>query len=1175
MCAGLVHRAACAALFALAVAHAPCRADIIELRGSAAPIDGDTVRSGPAGIEVRTRRAGLEQVQNVPWSQIRAVRGAGIPKDAAQWLAAGEALWRGRTRVARGDWQLALEPLERAARAWAGAAPSADGLAAESACAEALRRAGRAAEAVRPAFEAIRVARAGIAADAAEARIADAESRIFDARMPIPASLSPGAFDADGAKAVRAAMAGFDVGGDTGLALVVAAYLDALVDSPASDAAAPATPKIDAPAKAAAVALESVRDVRSADPRRRAAALVALARVRRPLPAWFEPSARLATAVALASDSDAGIHDRGMALLASLQAADAVSQPFLAARAAAEAKRLAVRDPGAPTIAPFISGSQPKPDMAVPRELSDATVAWLEARGEIDLVIAHLEAQLDAELEGDGRAVLVGRLASIMAARLEREDDESRRDALMARAMALVKRYDQGSEPLRLVILRAQHRAAQRTAEDRRAGRGTDQECEAARQQFESLIKALGVLASRADRAKDDASRAAGAQVGVNAEQLVQQSNRDEEIARNAQFFRAWAAYYAAWLGRELGNPDWRERADDSMRWFAQLIEPGKAAIDPGDVSVDLRGSEGFASAILGSGLAASMVQTGATADAWLALLDSPRTHGAVRLKLPSWRMASYLDRGDLVKALELLRKDGDGSQGVPMSLIAAARAGRHPDAAGAAELLTESVGRLVSAGKLRELSVISLAPGAEPAGVGAMLFAAVRAAADANRLKEAGKTAEATAAWQRAADELAGALAPGAPPAVAAGARSLNGYVLRGAGRMAEAGEAFLAASREMQGERAADTRWMAVLCFDEASRKPGGAELGARVSKEVDAVVAQFPESAAAVRARAWRVVHADVPTVADVDALLGDTVPVELAPAARRAALDGLYRRFRSLAGDDRRVAARRALAAGDDIAAGGGEEGTLELRRRLEMSVALDDRTRAADALAALEPRAVGADAAALTPELAARRSQIASLDGRLDDARDAAAVLDPASAWGRVAAQSLLAAVARNPACGAEVRAAVAKAVVTGQEHPGPTEVVMWMRAEAELLRAGKPAVDRAGAERAGAAALEASPRSAFLLLADADLRTAAGDAAGAADRLRTVLAASKAGSEQWFEAKAMQIESVAARDGAQARALLEQVRQLGGGFGRGEASTRLAALDARLPAAQQSEGGPR
>ena len=44
---------------------------------------------------------------------------------------------------------------------------------------------------------------------------------------------------------------------------------------------------------------------------------------------------------------------------------------------------------------------------------------------------------------------------------------------------------------------------------------------------------------------------------------------------------------------------------------------------------------------------------------------------------------------------------------------------------------------------------------------------------------------------------------------------------------------------------------------------------------------------------------------------------------------------------------------------------------------------------------------------------------------------------------------------------------------------------------------------------------------------------------------------------------------------AHARALLEQVRQLGGGFGRGDASIRLVALDARLPAAKQSEGGPR
>jgi hypothetical protein len=1168
---------AIAALALVVACAAPARADVVELRGSAGQIDGAIVKAGPAGIEVRSRRAGLEQSQTVPWSDVRRVDASHLPSEATAWLAAGADLWRGRIRVARGDWPLAVEPLLRAAHAWQGATPCAAGLAAESACVEALLRAGRPAEAVVPAFEAIRMARAGIApAGDADPRIQESEVRVFDAKAPVPPMLAPGAFDRAAAEKVAASLAGYDARGDAGLAAVVAAYAAALGEAPTDDPPRAPSPKIDAPARAAVTALEALRDVRASDAKRRAAALVSLARARRSMPSWFEPWSRLATGIALASDTDGTLHERGLVLLASLQAGDRTLHPLLAARAAAEAKRLAVRPGQGTSVAALVSGPQGRPDSAVPRELSDATAAWLEQHGDGGLLVSHLEAQLEGEPEGDGRAALVGRLASIMAARLEREDNEARRDALMARAMSLVKRYDAGSEPLRLVILRAQYRAAQRAAEDRRAGRGTDAECEGARQQLETLVREFTLLAGRAARAKDASARDAGAQVGVAAEQTLAKSAREEETTRSAQFFRAWSAYYAAWLGRELGLPDWRGRADDAMRWFADLIEPGKAAIDPADVSVDLRGNEGFASAILGSGLAASLVQTGATADAWLALLEIPRTSGAVRLKLPAWRMASLLDRGELRAAIELLRKEGDGAQGVPMSLIAAARAGRRPDADGSAELLTEAVGRLVAAGKLRELSLISLSPGTQTTGAGARLFAAVRAVAEANRLKDAGKADEAAAEWKRAAAEIEGALGKDAPAAVAAGARSLNGYVLRGAGRPAEAADAFLAASKDMQGDRAGDARWMAVLSLDEAMHRPGGAPLAKRLGETVDGIVRDLPETGAAVRARAWRTVHADVPTVADIDALLGDQVHVELAPAARRAALDGLYRRFRALAGEDRRVAARRALAAGDDVAAGGGEEGTLELRRRLEMAVALDDRMRAADALTGLEARvAGGADAAALGPELAARRAQIAALDGRLDDARSEVAALDPSSPWGRVAAASLLAAVARNPACGPEVRASVAKAAVAGQGSPGPAEAAMWMRAEAELLRERRPSVDRAGAERAGAEALRGNPRSAALLLADADLRSASGDAAGAADRLRTLLASAPIGSEQWYEAKAMQVEAIAATDGPKARSLLEQVRQLGNGFGEGASAARLDALDARLPRAAAPEGALR
>jgi hypothetical protein len=288
--------------------------------------------------------------------------------------------------------------------------------------------------------------------------------------------------------------------------------------------------------------------------------------------------------------------------------------------------------------------------------------------------------------------------------------------------------------------------------------------------------------------------------------------------------------------------------------------------------------------------------------------------------------------------------------------------------------------------------------------------------------------------------------------------------------------------------------------------------------------------------------------------------------------------LYRRFRSLTGDERRAAARRALAAGDDVAAGGSEEGTLELRRRLELAIALDDRMRASDSLVALEARLLADTASTATPpsgstaaidsalaaELAARRTQIAALDGRMDDALTALIAIEPASPWVRVAAQSLMGAVLRNPACGAAVRAAVAKAVISGQETAGATEAAMWMRAEAELLREGKPAIDRTGAERAGTSALATSPKSAALLLASADLRVASGDASGAAALLRQVLSANAAGTEPWFEAKAMQIESIASTDQPRARSLLEQVRQLGNGFGDGAASARLSALDVRL-----------
>jgi hypothetical protein len=376
-------------------------------------------------------------------------------------------------------------------------------------------------------------------------------------------------------------------------------------------------------------------------------------------------------------------------------------------------------------------------------------------------------------------------------------------------------------------------------------------------------------------------------------------------------------------------------------------------------------------------------------------------------------------------------------------------------------------------------------------------------------------------------------AVSDDAPAAIAAGARALQGWALRGAGRLVEAADAFEASARNSTGDRAADTLWSAVLCLDEAARvgQAGGErEPDPRVRADalVDRVAAEHAGTQAAVRAHAWRVVRASTPDVADIDALLAPSVPAELAPAARKAALEGLYRRFRTTEGVDRLSAARKALAVGDAEQVDPGQDGTLELRRRLELGVAVDDRTRSAESLAAIEVRTErDADLAqSLAAELAARRTQIAALDRRASEALAAARELAPSSAWGRVAWRAAREAAARDPAATAVQRAIAARAVVQGWPDVAQVpavETVAWANAEVALLADMEQRADGASASEGdapGAAAALASARArdaqdVDVALADASLRWAMGDRAGADEVLRTVLVKLPTGSPAW------------------------------------------------------------
>jgi hypothetical protein len=332
-------RVLAAVLCLAALAAGRAHAEEVERRGSAESVSGEVTDVGAGGITLRFSRNGLERSETIPWSEVRAVRG-GSPKGLDEWLTAGEALWRGRSRVQRGDWGLAIAPLEVAAAAWLGQAPTPDGAAAALALAQAYARAGRLGDALPVAFEAMRQLRAGMPLPdwAAEG------GGVVDATRGLAAGAPPMALEGPDAAHAAAALRSFDTKGDAGLAqlaLATAALLEG------SAAPAPAGGKLAEGDRQGLAFLEALRDSRSAAPETRAAARRALGGMRRALPSWADGWVRLAIGESLAMESDRASRERGAVLMVSVELSERARQPALAAAARRRAA-LAIEQLGDP-----------------------------------------------------------------------------------------------------------------------------------------------------------------------------------------------------------------------------------------------------------------------------------------------------------------------------------------------------------------------------------------------------------------------------------------------------------------------------------------------------------------------------------------------------------------------------------------------------------------------------------------------------------------------------------------------------------------------------------------------------------------------------------------------------------------------------------------------------------
>lgn len=320
----LASAAAIAAACALGAAPA-AHADRVERRGTAEAIDGTVLRAGPEGVTLRVSRNGIDREETVPWSHVREVRGANVD-GLADWQAAGEALWRGRSRVRRNDWQLAVEPLERAAAAWRGSAPSADGAAAALALTQAYVQSGRLADAMPVAFEAMRQLRAGMPMP----DWAQGSATLVDAPRCLPAAVPPMALSATDAARTAAALRAFDAKGDAALAhaaLLLAAVLERSEERPAG------APRASEGDRQGFAFLDALRDTASANAATRAAGRRALAALKRTVSTWSDPWVRFAIGASLAQEADAPSRERGAVLLLSVDAIDRSTHPALAAAA--------------------------------------------------------------------------------------------------------------------------------------------------------------------------------------------------------------------------------------------------------------------------------------------------------------------------------------------------------------------------------------------------------------------------------------------------------------------------------------------------------------------------------------------------------------------------------------------------------------------------------------------------------------------------------------------------------------------------------------------------------------------------------------------------------------------------------------------------------------------------
>jgi hypothetical protein len=299
---------------------AGARGDVVERRGTAPPVLGQVVGVDDAGVSVRQDG----RLELVPWDRVRAVAAARPDPTIDRRLAVATELWRGRSRVERGDTALAEPLFERLFEQYRGQTHETALVVAEGLLRCRIAR-GANALAVVPALETARLRRAGVTT-ISFAGLPDA----LDADTALSPHLAPAWASSRALGKLERTLTSYDARGDEVVEALARGYLRAVRQHLSGTAPSGAADPDGGPDHPGVRLLERLVSCQVADGREREAARRRLeADLAEDGDGWWRGWAHFALGASLLRESGVGRRQRGMVHLVHLPARYEPRLPYL------------------------------------------------------------------------------------------------------------------------------------------------------------------------------------------------------------------------------------------------------------------------------------------------------------------------------------------------------------------------------------------------------------------------------------------------------------------------------------------------------------------------------------------------------------------------------------------------------------------------------------------------------------------------------------------------------------------------------------------------------------------------------------------------------------------------------------------------------------------------------